>query len=256
MVQQTATPATGSAHDEPVLVTRSAGVVQVTLNRPDVLNALTLQVLRELKTALQVAEADPAVRVVVLSGAGRGFSSGWDRGPAGAAVDPAEVLANDALGREVVQLLTSMVTLTVARIHGPVVGGGVLLAAGCDFRIASQETYFWLPEISFGNPLLWTGLAPLTREIGFARTRYLAVSNQRVDAAWALSAGLVHEVMPSDRLDERLDTFVEDLLAIPTRGVALMKQDLARVAADLPDHHGHSALTVHESLTAGSFQPH
>jgi len=248
------TDGSGPRSDEPtVLVTRDDRRAHVTLNRPRVMNALTLEMLSELAVALETLERDPEVAVVVLAGAGRGFNSGWDRGPSGAAATTDDVLTNDDLGRRVMETLTRMRTLTVARLHGASVGGGVLLGAACDFRIASRDAFFWLPEVGFGNPLLWTGLAPLVREIGVSRARYLAMSNQRCDAQWALAAGLVHEVVDAERLDARVTEFTDALLEIPPRGVRLMKEDLDRTSAHLPHHHGHSALTVYASLTADSF---
>jgi methylglutaconyl-CoA hydratase len=239
--------------DSPVLVRRGGGLAHVTLNRPSVVNALTAPMMRDLVSVLKDLERDPDVGAVVLSGAGRGFNSGWDRGPSGAAHTPAAVLAIDDLGRQVMEVLASMRTFTVARLHGAVVGGGVLLAAACDFRIAARSSFFWLPEIGFGNPMFWTGLAPLVREIGVSRTRYLAMTNERCSAEWALSTGLVHEVMEADELDARVEEFCHGLVQIPERGVRLMKEDLARVAADGHSRHGHSAAVVYESLTADTF---
>lgn len=255
MTSQDALRPVEQTKDSPVAVERASGVARVTLNRPWAVNALTLEMLRHLVTTLEQLESDPDIGVVVLSGAGRGFNSGWDRGPSGAADSPEDVLANDDLGRQVMEVLAGMRTFTLARLHGAAVGGGVLLAAACDFRIASGDAFFWLPEISFGNPLLWTGLTPLAREIGVSRARYLAMSNRRVDAQWALAAGLVHEVVDTEGLDARVEELTGALLDIPPRGVRLMKEDLERVAAHLPRHHGHSALAVYESLTADTFAP-
>lgn len=253
MSTQDAMHAVEMTQEPPVVVTRASGVARVMLNRPRVVNALTLEMLRDLASTLAELEANPDIRAIVLTGAGPGFNSGWDRGPSGVAGSTEDVLANDALGRQVMEVLADMRTLTVAQLHGAAVGGGVLLAAGCDFRVAARSAFFWLPEISFGNPLLWTGLAPLVREIGFSRTRYLAMSNQRLDADWALAAGLVHEVVEDDRLDGRVEQLIGTLLQIPPRGVQLMKEDLNRAAAHLPEQHGHSALDVYTSLTADTF---
>ena len=241
--------------ESPLLVSVSgSGIANVVLNRPRFLNAMNHDMMRELATTLRALEANPAVRVVALSGAGRGFSSGWDRAD-GSDQSNREALEIDALGREVMIALGEMrTTLTVAGLHGPVVGGGALIAVGCDIRVAATDTFLLMPEIAFGNPILWTGLAPFVREIGMSRTRYLVMSNQRVDAAWCLTAGLVHEVVPAGQLDDRVGQLALELASIPSRGIQLMKDDFGRLAPTHSDHHGHTALTVLESLTAGSFQ--
>jgi enoyl-CoA hydratase/carnithine racemase len=228
-------------------------VAHVRLDRPHVRNALNHSMMRQLETVLRELEGDPGVRVVVLSGSGQGFCAGWDR--TAACSTPEETLAVDSLGKAVMVALDQMyTTLTVAAVRGATVGGGVLLAAACDFRVASEDAFVFMPEITFGNPLFWTGVSPLVREIGMSHTRYLVLSGMRMDAAWALRVGLFHEVEPVVDLEGRIETLVSALVEIPTRGVTLLKQDLACHAAAIPDGHPHTALSVLESLSADTFR--
>lgn len=238
---------------ESILIDDQSGVREISLNRPQKLNALTLEVLRDLISAYKVAESDDTIRVIVLSGSGRGFCSGWDRGEGGEADNAPDVLANDSLGSNLIEAILASRKITVARLHGAVIGGAVLLAAACDFRIASESAYFWMPEVGFGNPIVWTGLSPLVKEIGFSNTRYIALSNQKVDSSTALQWGLLHNVSPDDELLNASEQLVSDWREIPPRGIRMMKDDLDRVGSSLLHRHGHSASDVYSSLTSSAF---
>ena len=188
----------------------------VWLNRPEKLNALS----EELRASLQEAVDDLAertdVRVVVLAGEGRSFSAGADlrdrpRPPAD------EAGRRRATGRwqRLLEDLERLPQVTVARLHGHVIGGAFLLAAACDLRVATADVRFSIPELAIGIPLTWAGLPRLAREIGLPRTREVVMTGREVGGAEALGWGLVNRLVDPDDLDAAVSQLVAELLAQP-----------------------------------------
>lgn len=204
-----------------VEVDAEGAVGHLTLNRPEALNALSLELLRELAEAARWFDERPEVLVVVVSGAGRAFSAGADlrdpsRSPgADAELSWVERRESAYLGSRMAQAVESMRAVTVARLHGYVIGGGVVLATACDFRFAAEDTVFYIPEVDLGVPLSWGGIPRLVRDIGAIRTKELVMSCRRFDAKEALDIGLVNEVLAGDDLDERVETFAAELARKP-----------------------------------------
>ena len=127
------------------------------LDRPDKLNPLSTATLEELVVAARWFDAQPDARVVVVGGRGRAFSAGADVGSfAEPARRPSPREAADA-GRRMADAIEAMEAVTVARIHGHCVGGGFVLAAACDLRVAAEGTRFSIPEVDLGIPLAWGG---------------------------------------------------------------------------------------------------
>jgi enoyl-CoA hydratase/carnithine racemase len=116
--------------------------------------------------------------------------------------------------------------VTLARVHGHAVGGGVALALACDFRIAALGTVFHVPEVDLGLPLTWGATPRLIAEIGAARARELILLCDRVDARTAERWGLVHRVVPASRLDEEVDDWARRLAAKPEIAVHMTKHQL------------------------------
>jgi enoyl-CoA hydratase/carnithine racemase len=176
-------------------------IARVTLNRPDKRNPIGPATCGELVHALAALGADPAVRVVVLTGAGPAFSAGGDLsamgGGGGGGVPPASL----------VDLLTAMHRLgkpIVARVHGPALAGGLGLMVACDVVIASDAAVFGTTEIQVGLwPMMIT--AELVRNIGRKRTLEMMLTGRKLPAAEALAIGLVTEVVPAADLDARVD---------------------------------------------------
>lgn len=179
----------------------------ITLNRPDKLNPLSTTTLTELADAARQLDTRPAVKVVVISGRGRAFSAGADLASFTAEGGPPPREAADA-GRRMADAIEAMRAVTVARIHGHCVGGGVVLAAACDLRIAAQDTRFSIPEVDLGIPLAWGGIPRLVREIGPARTKELVMTCRPFGAAEALTAGFLNSVVPAAELDTAVDELV------------------------------------------------
>jgi enoyl-CoA hydratase/carnithine racemase len=175
-------------------------VGRLRLDRPEKLNPLGAETLRELAAAARWFDARPEVKAVVVRGAGRAFSAGADLA---SFTGPAQGSPRDAadLGREMADALEGMRALTIAAIHGWCVGGGLVLAAACDLRIASDDARFSIPEVDLGIPLAWGGIPRLVREIGPALTKELVLTCRPFDAAEARAAGFLNRVVPAARLD-------------------------------------------------------
>lgn len=186
--------------------------VDLTLARPEKLNPLGPDTLVELTEAAAWADRQPDVRVVVLAGAGRAFSAGADLATFSGEPDRPPREAAD-LGRRAADALTGLRPVTIARIHGHCVGGGVVLAAACDLRVAAQDTRFSIPELALGIPLAWGGIPRLVREIGPAATRDLVLTCRAFTAEEARALGLVNRVAPLDDVDQVVDEMVDAITA-------------------------------------------
>jgi enoyl-CoA hydratase/carnithine racemase len=184
---------------------------ELMLNRPEKLNALDQRTLLELAEAARWFDRQSAVKVVIVSGHGRSFSAGADVSAFTAADPGAEQRRAGAdAGRLMAEAIQRMDAVTVARIHGYCVGGGVVLAAACDMRFASQTAVFSIPEVDLGIPLAWGGIPRLVREIGPAMTRELVLTCRQFSAAEARELGFLNRVAP----DEQLEATVDELVAV------------------------------------------
>jgi enoyl-CoA hydratase/carnithine racemase len=169
---------------------------------------------------------DFEVKVAVLGGRGRAFCAGADRkDPPGARMSGASGASEREqrwvaqLGLRACRAIAECEVVTVARLHGHVVGGGTGLAVSCDFRVAGASTSFSVPEVDLGIPLTW-GLVPrLIHEVGAARARQLVLLCDPADAATAERWGLVHRVVPDDELDTAVDEWVHRLVGKPETAV-------------------------------------
>ena len=209
------------------------GVLFVTLNRPEVRNAMSLLMVEELSKALAAAQDSSAVRVVVLRGAGGHFCAGADlKDMAAARTRPAEpgrdgVAAVNARFGELCAAFARSPLALVAVLEGTVMGGGFGLACVADVALASESVSFRLPETSLG--VVPAQIAPyLVERIGYAQAKRLAVTGSRVDAAAALAMGLVHEVHAGDRLDAALAMVLGAILACAPGAIAATKALVAK----------------------------
>ena len=209
------------------------GVGRVTLNRPDSLNAWNEDFGRELKQVITVDAADEAVRAVLITGAGRGFSSGADL-KGGFQPDPEDGMPD--IRRELNELYHPIIAgvrrlekPVVAAVNGPAVGIGASLAFACDLVLAADSSFFGLAFVNIG--LMPDGGSTLfvPTAIGKARAFQMALLGERVPAERALEWGLVNFVHPDDALMDEANRLVERLAAGPTRSYAGSKQALNRM---------------------------
>lgn len=176
------------------------GVVILTVNRPEKLNALNITAKRELAKALEACKADPAVDVVILTGAGeKAFVAGTDIG------ELTELNAEtgkefSAAGQAVFNLVENLGKPVIAAVNGYALGGGCELALACHIRIASENARFGQPEVNLGVIPGYGGTQRLARLVGTGRAMEMILTGDPIDAAEALRIGLVNKVVPQQEL--------------------------------------------------------
>ena len=185
-----------------VLTARDGGVLTITLNRPEVYNAFNRALHDALRAALEEA-SDPAVRAVVITGAGRGFCAGQDLHEF-AAMTGSIREALESTYHPNIRLIRALEKPVIAAVNGPAAGAGLSLAAACDIRIASEAAGFVPGFVGIGLVPDSGGSWFIHRLLGFARALEWMSSNRRLDAAEALAWGLVSEVIPADAFEQRV----------------------------------------------------
>jgi enoyl-CoA hydratase len=201
-------------HDTIIGYEAAGAAARITLNRPDKLNALSYALVDALRGALDRARRDEAVKVVVLSGAGRAFSAGYDLSEEVAdQIEDADswhrVLSHDV---EVTLELLRLPKPTIAAVHGYCLAGGCDLAMACDMIIATEDTKIGEPEIRYGSGPV-TMLMPFL--IGQKKTNELLFTGDVIDAVEAERIGLINRVVPADRLEAELDALVAKIAPTP-----------------------------------------
>ena len=225
-------------------VERDGAVLHLTLNRPEVRNAMSLRMVTELRLALAAAENSSGIRVVVLRGAAGHFCAGGDikdmaaarMAPAGDGED-AMAHVNAQFGALCAAFARTPLAL-VAVLEGTVMGGGFGLACVADVALAGDSVAFRLPETSLG--VVPAQIAPyLVERIGYSQAKRLAVTGAKIGAEAALAIGLVHEVHAGDALDAALARVVGEILLCAPDALAQTKRLVARARfkdpADLVD---------------------
>jgi enoyl-CoA hydratase/carnithine racemase len=215
---------------ETLLVNVQDGVASVTLNRPDVRNALSATLIRELEQALATLEADPAARVIVLSGAGdKAFCAGADLkgvGDRGTTLQARESFGGLA---RILEAMARMKTPVIAKVHGFALAGGCGLAAGCDIVVAAADAVFGLPEIKIGLlPLIV--MAPILRSVGRKRGMLMILSGEQVSAREAYEMGLVSRLVPRAELSPAVDALARALAGFSPTALGLAKEAAATMA--------------------------
>lgn len=222
-----------------LLVERGDGVATLTLNRPDSLNSLSVELKQALGTALDEVARDPSVRAVLLTGNGRGFCVGQDlreHADSLAANDPAPLNTVTEHFNPMITTLATMPKPVIAAVNGIAAGAGASLTFACDFRIASTTAGFLLAFANIGLTLDSGASWTLPRLIGTARATALALLAEPVTADAALEMGLVNAVVEPDRLLPAAQELAARLAAGPTLAYAAIKESLAYAAsATLPE---------------------
>jgi enoyl-CoA hydratase/carnithine racemase len=187
-------------------------IARITLDRPDKLNALNRAVLEELAVAGAWLDAQDAVKVVVVRGAGRAFTAGFDLDDTRWR-ELGSPERSAATGRAMAEAVVAMRAITIASIHGHCIGGGVVLAAACDLRVGASSAQFRIPEIDLGIPLLWAGIPLLARQIGPAMTKELVLTGRSFDADEAHRIGFLNDLVPDGDLADATDELASSLAA-------------------------------------------
>jgi enoyl-CoA hydratase/carnithine racemase len=207
------------------LLSQETHVGTLTLNRPQDQNSLTSETLYELRDIIAHLRTTKEVWVVILQGQGKHFCTGIDTGiiehmlgqPEGA--NREHVLSLQRCLDE----FEALEKPTIAKLHGFCVGGGLLLALCCDFRVASQRAIFGMPEIRLGLGAIM-GMQRLTRVAGVAAAKEIIMLGKRFNASVAQSYGLLHQVVPPDELDGTVGALADRFRELPPRTVGVVKR--------------------------------
>jgi enoyl-CoA hydratase len=207
------------------------GIAVLTMNRPKALNALNTRTLAELDALLQVEARDPAVRALVVTGAGdKAFVAGADISEM-SAMTPAQARAFAELGQRAFARLEALPVPTVAAVNGFALGGGSELALACDLLYASERARFGQPEVNLGLVPAWGGTQRLARRVGAMRALEIVLTGDMYDAARAKEMGLCLEVLAPDALLPHAKAKAKVIASRGPLAVAAAKR-LVRAGAD------------------------
>lgn len=212
-----------------VLYRRDGVIGEVILNRPQALNAIDDALFTDLATALGEAGADADAKVIVLRGEGRAFCAGGD-------VDDMPRRRNEEeyrrtrlpIERAVSRAVRALKKPLIAQIHGAAIGGGCVLAALCDLRIAEVGTKFSLPEVKFGTTASVGGVYMLTRIIGLGRAFELLYLGNRFDAERAHAMGFLNFLTSTEELASKTRSVAEEIAANFSTELALTREAILR----------------------------
>ena len=222
----------------PILVSRDAGVLSVTLNRPDKLNAFNPEMHKLLREALEEARDEPDVRAVLLTGSGRGFCAGQDlsertRSAAAAPIDLSVSLGSDY--NPLVRRLRALPKPIVCAVNGVAAGAGANIALACDIVLAARSASFVQSFSKLGLVPDSGGTYFLPRLVGSARAMGLALLAERLSAEEAERWGLIWKAVDDERLVEEATGIARTLAAGPTKGYGLIKKALQASAGNSLD---------------------
>lgn len=212
--------------EQAVIYSVDEGVATITLNRPTVLNALNSDLMDQLKAAVAKAAEDAAVRAVIITGSGRGFSAGADLASSsgGTGRDPGDTLRNRY--HPVIEGIRGMAKPVITAVNGVAAGAGMSIALSGDIVLAGQSA-------SFLQAFSKIGLVPdagstyfLPRYVGEVRARAMAILADKISANDALSYGMVWKIFPDDQLQAEARKLANHLAKMPTKAYALIKQAL------------------------------
>lgn len=197
-------------------------IFRLTLNRPRSLNSLHSDTLFELKEISEELQKNEEVWVVLLEGEGGNFSSGVDA----SLLQPLMNVASEEFKNQLKVLQACIDSYEairkpkIAKINGYCIGGGLILAACCDFRVASEKAVFSLPEVKIGIAVIM-GTQRISRLAGIARTKEMILLAEAFSAAKALEYGLLHQVVADDQLNESVEKLAQKFLFLPPRTVEI-----------------------------------
>ena len=204
------------------------GIAQVQFNRPNVLNALSPDMLNDLIDVCAEIGRDEAIRVVVFAGSGNHFSSGADL------PEFHKKLVSDPqptadLGRRAAEAIEALPQIAVAAIQGHCVGGALVLAAACDVRVAADDSRFFIPELDAGIPLAWGGMAHMVRLVGESLAADLVLTCRHFGPEEALQSGFISRVVPAKRFADEIAALASSIAQKPALALRLTKQQLGAI---------------------------
>jgi enoyl-CoA hydratase len=209
------------------LLSEDDHIATLTLNRPATHNNLTTATLAELRAATAWLASHKDIWAVILQGSGAHFSAGMDTSVFLDILNQTELVFRQQTLEMQLALdeFEALQKPTIARLQGFCIGGGLLLALCCDFRIASQRTMFAFPEIKIGIAPLW-GTQRITRTVGLAAAKELVLLGERFSAQKANTLGLVNQVVAPEQLDSEVNSLADKFRKLPPRTTGVVKHVL------------------------------
>lgn len=224
---------------ENIVFSVQSGIARLRLNRPAALNALSRPLLAEFRQALDIVENDTAIRVLVLSGEGKGFSSGADLSAGSSPAGSGEFDAGAVLEEHynpIMQRIFALRVPVISALRGPVVGAGCMLALAADVVVASRTAYFLQAFVNIGlvpdaGSSWW-----LPRLVGVGRASAMMLLGERIPAEKAAQWGMIYEMVEDDELDARADALAEKFASGPTVAYALTRQAIRQgLSCEFPE---------------------
>ena len=220
-----------------LIVERSGDIAIVYLNRPDRLNALSIDLLHEITTIANDFNEDTQTRVVIFTGKGKNFSAGVDL------LDPknAEQIQDPLLlklrhmktGPRMLRSIYEMNQITIAAVNGYAMGGGACITSACDFRIGAENCFIGYPEVSRAMNLSWVGLPLCVHLIGPARATRMVILAKKENAETLLKWGFLDEVVPEKQLLARALEMAEAYAAQPPVAAQMVKRSVNAISSAL-----------------------
>lgn len=205
-------------------------ITRILFNRPEVHNAFNSLMISELNDAFEKAKSDRSIRVVVLTGEGKSFCAGADIKWLREIIDFSfeQNLEESLALAEVLHRIYTLPKPTVAQVNGAAIGGGNGFLSACDIVVASEEAKFGLSEVKIG--LVPAAISPyVIRRIGETKAREYFLTGKRISARKALEIGLINEVVPHSKLEEKVEEIVQSLLTSGPEAIASCKELIQKV---------------------------
>jgi enoyl-CoA hydratase len=222
---------------ENLLVERRGRIAIVHLNRPERLNALSIDLMRDIELVTEEFREDIETRVVIFTGQGPHFSAGADlRDPKRIAASATSLLNKQRqfhLGPRMIQKLYEMNQITIAAINGGALGGGACIVSALDFRIGAEDCFCAYPEGVLGIPLSWVSLPLCVHLVGPARAKRFVILAQKEKAETLLQWGFLDELVPGDRLMDRALEMAGQYAALPPIAAQMIKRSVNAIASAL-----------------------
>ena len=219
------------------------GIARLELNRPDVFNALSPDLLQELIVHCDQLATDETANVVVLEGAGAHFCAGADlpQFTARMAEDPHGIAD---LGRRAAEAVAALPQITIAAIKGHCIGGALVLSAACDMRVAASNSRFSIPELDAGIPLSWGGMAHVIRLVGESLANDLVLTCRPFNADDALRAGFISRIIADDNFAAEVTSLADNVGRKPPIVLRQTKRKLQAIRTGTFDAHDDAAEMV------------
>ncbi len=211
-------------------LTITGGIARLQLSRPEVFNALSPGLLKQLIENCGALAEDDSTNVVVFDGAGKHFCAGADL-PQFTKYMESDPHGTADLGRRAAEALAALPQITIAGIRGHCIGGALVLSAACDLRIAADNSRFSIPELDAGIALSWGGMAQVVRLVGESLANDLVLTCRPFDAADASRAGFISRIIAADVFDDELTALAESVAAKPLIVLRQTKRKLIDIRA-------------------------